>query len=147
MAAGTPPKVFISYSHDDKAHEDRVLDFAERLRDDGVDAMIDQYEQSPPQGWPDWCERQIRESDFVLMVCTETYLRRVNGDEEPGVGYGVLWEARLVKQDIYGSGSVSSKYVPVLFAGGLLEHVPRPVQAPASSVSKPKTRTRVCTGC
>ena|SRR6516225_3444823 len=26
---------------------------------------------------PQWIEQQIRESDFVLMVCTETYYRRV----------------------------------------------------------------------
>jgi hypothetical protein len=28
---------------------------------------------------PQWIEQQIRESDFVLMVCTETYYRRVRG--------------------------------------------------------------------
>jgi hypothetical protein len=51
-----------------------VLALADRLCADGIDAMIDQYEQSPPEGWPAWCEAQIRKADFVLMVCTETYL-------------------------------------------------------------------------
>jgi hypothetical protein len=89
-------RVLISYSHDRPAHEGRVLDLANRLRDDGIDAMIDQYEQSPPEGWPAWCEAEIDKADFVLMVCTETYLRRVNGQDEPGKGHGVLWEARLI---------------------------------------------------
>ena len=31
-------------------------------------------------------DKQIRDSDFVIMVCTETYYQRVMGDEEPGIG-------------------------------------------------------------
>ena len=84
------PKVFISYSHDDERHEQRVLALANRLREDGIDAEIDQYEPAPPEGWPMWCERQIKKAGFVLLVCTETYLRRVDGEEEPGKGHGVL---------------------------------------------------------
>jgi hypothetical protein len=67
MPEPKPPRVFISYSHDSPEHQDRVLDFADRLGADGVDATIDQYEQSPPQGWPTWCDNEIRNADFVLM--------------------------------------------------------------------------------
>ena len=67
----TAPKVFISYSHDTVAHQERVLDLADRLRADGIDAEIDQYNDSPPEGWPRWCERQIEAAGVVLMVCTE----------------------------------------------------------------------------
>ena len=44
------PKVFISYSHDSKEHAERVLSLSDRLRRDGVDSQIDQYELSPPEG-------------------------------------------------------------------------------------------------
>ena len=101
MPEAAPPRVFISYSHDSEAHRDRVLELSDRLRCDGIEAMIDQYVQSPPQGWPAWCETEIDIADFVLMVCTETYLRRVRGKEAPRVGHGVLWEARLIRQDVY----------------------------------------------
>jgi hypothetical protein len=121
-------RVFISYSHDGPTHEDRVLDLANRLRAEGIDALIDQYVQFPPEGWPTWCEAEIRKAAFVLMVCTETYLRRVDGEEESGKGHGVLSEARLIKQHLYDIGSVSSKFVPVLFADGSPEHIPRPVR-------------------
>jgi len=127
-----PPRVFISYSHDSAAHRDRVLRLADRLRVDGVDASIDQYEQSPPQGWPAWCEAEIDNARFVLMVCTETYLRRAKGEVGAGKGHGVLWEARLIKQHLYGAGSVSDKFVPVLFADGTPEHVPMPVRGASS---------------
>jgi SEFIR domain len=46
------PRVLISYSHDGPAHDDRVLALADRLRADGIDAMIDLYEPFPPEGWP-----------------------------------------------------------------------------------------------
>lgn len=108
-------------------HEDRVLALADRLRADGVDAIIDLYEPFPPQGWPAWCDAQISRSDFVLMACTGPYLRRVAGDEEPDVGRGVLWEARLIKQHLYNAGSAGRKFVPVLFADGSDTHVPVPV--------------------
>jgi hypothetical protein len=121
-------RVLISYSHDSPAHEGRVLDLADRLREDGVDAMIDQYISSPPQGWPAWCEAEIRKADFVLMVCTESYLRRVNGEEEQGKGYGVHWEARLIRQHLYDDRSVSHKFVPVLLAEGVPAYVPTPVK-------------------
>jgi hypothetical protein len=38
------PKVFISYSHDSPAHEAKVLALANRLRRNGVDAIVEQYE-------------------------------------------------------------------------------------------------------
>lgn len=119
-----PPKVFISYSHDNEKHEQRVLQLASRLRNDGVDAEIDQYEDAPKEGWPQWCERQIERADFVLMVCTETYLRRVRGEEEAGKGLGVPWEAQIVRSILYNSASVSRRFIPVLFSDGSIENSP-----------------------
>jgi hypothetical protein len=128
MAEAVAPRILISYSHDNPAHCDRVLALADRLRADGIDAMIDQHIQTPPEGWPAWCAKQIETADFVLMVCTETYLRRASRKEEPGAGHGVLWEGRLINQYLYDAGSVSAKFVPVLLADGSDAHVPLPVK-------------------
>jgi TIR domain len=128
MSEAAPPEVFISYSHDSPEHRDRVLEFCDELRVDGIDAMIDLYVQSPPEGWPNWCKSGIENAQFVLMVCTEIYLRRIDRKEEPGVGHGVLWEGRLINQHLYDAGSVSAKFVPVLFADGSPDHVPAPVK-------------------
>jgi TIR domain len=67
-----PPTAFISYSHDSPEHADRVLALSDRLRADGIDCILDQYEVSPPEGWPRWMDRHIRTADFVLMICTPT---------------------------------------------------------------------------
>jgi hypothetical protein len=50
--------------------------------------MIDQYDTAPPGQWPMSMDREIREADFVAMVCTETYLRRVEGPRVAGEGPG-----------------------------------------------------------
>ena len=68
-----PPIVFISYSHDSQEHADRVLALSDHLRAGGIDCILDQYADSPPEGFPRWMDRQIRAADFVLMVCTPTY--------------------------------------------------------------------------
>lgn len=131
MQLGTPvrvPKVFISYSHDSEDHRRNVLAFANRLRRDGIDATLDQYVSSPEEGWPRWMNRQLEQADFVLLVCTEIYMRRVEGREEPGRGLGVMWESNLVYQYLYNAGAVNRKFIPVLLEGGEPAHVPLPLQ-------------------
>jgi hypothetical protein len=71
------PRVFISYSHDSEENAARVLRLANDLRSDGIEAIIDQYITSPSEGWPRWMDTHVRDDDFVVMVCTETYCRRV----------------------------------------------------------------------
>jgi hypothetical protein len=128
MSDAKPPRVFISYSHDSEAHRDRVLALADKLRGDGIDAFIDQYEPHPPEGWPALCETELKKADFVLLVCTEIYLHRWNGDESPGIGHGVRWEVRWIRQHLFDSGSATAKLVPVLFADGVDAHVPTMVR-------------------
>ena len=123
-------KVFISYSHDSSEHAEQVLALSNRLRADGIDAMIDQYVVPPPEDWKLWMEKQIRDADFVLMICTDTYYRRVMGEELSGKGLGVRWEGKLIYQQLYQVGSETgrAKFIPVLLEGGSVEHIPLPVR-------------------
>ncbi|MGZ3432839.1 MAG: SEFIR domain-containing protein, partial [Isosphaeraceae bacterium] len=91
------PRVFISYSHDSEEHADRVLALADALCDGGIDVILDRYvHPAPAEGWPLWMEGNLNAAKFVLMICTDTYLRRVLDQEEPGKGTGVRWEGKLV---------------------------------------------------
>ncbi len=123
-----PPIVFISYSHDSKEHADRVLDLSDHLRADGIDCILDQYEDSPPDGFPVWMDRQIRAADYVLMICTPTYYRRVMREEKPGKGHGVTWESTLIYQYIYNEGTSNKRFIPVLLEGGNESDIPVPWQ-------------------
>ena len=91
------PRVFISYSHDSEEHADRVLALADALCDGGIDVILDRYvHPAPAEGWPHWMGCNLDAAKFVLMICTETYLRRVMGQEEPGKGTGVRWAGKLI---------------------------------------------------
>src|SRR6266702_4146344 len=123
-----PPIVFISYSHDSSEHADRVLELSDHLRADGIDCVLDQYEDSPPEGFPRWMDRQIQAADFVLMICTPTYYRRVMGEEEPGTGHGVAWESTLIYQYIYKAGTSNKRFIPVLLERAHEADIPVPWQ-------------------
>jgi hypothetical protein len=127
MNPSLPPRVFTSYSHDSPTHEQRVLGLSDRLRRDGVDAILDQYESAPPEGWPAWMEHQIREADFVLVVCSETYRRRVEGREEPHKGQGVVWENNSIYNRLYSDKLVNEKFIPVLLEDGSPDAIPIPL--------------------
>jgi hypothetical protein len=122
-----PPKVFISYRQDSDEHSRRVLAFADRLMEHGVEVLLDQYQPSPPGGWTNWMEKGLDEADFVLMICTEAYLRGVKNEEVLNKGLGVRWEGQLIKIRIYRTGAQGSRFIPVLLEGGSPEHIPEPV--------------------
>lgn len=121
-----PPRVFISYSHDSEAHKDRVLQLADRLRRDGIDAVIDRYEPAPPDGWPHWMQEQIECADFVIMVCTEVYHRRVAKRELPCKGLGGTWEGHLIYAEFYRAGASSRKFLPVVLQEDDQRFIPAP---------------------
>ncbi|MCB0520743.1 MAG: TIR domain-containing protein, partial [Saprospiraceae bacterium] len=126
---GTSPlKIFISYSHDSPEHSDWVANFANQLRNPGgVEANIDQFVAGafPEEDWDTWMFRQIREADFVLCICTETYKRRAEGDEEPGKGLGVKWEGNIIRKRIYDEiENNKKKFVAVLPPNGNKAHKP-----------------------
>ena len=123
-----PASVFISYSHDSDAHRSFVRSIADKLRSDGVDCQIDQYNNgSPPEGWQNWMETHVEQADFVLLVCTETYLKRYRGLDTEG-GRGVTFEGVVISQTLYDHFYRNTKFIPVIPQGGSLEHVPLPLK-------------------
>lgn len=102
------PKVFISYSHDSQEHKKWVLDLATRLRNNGVDAIIDQWELRPGDDLPHFMESHLADADYVVMVCTDRYVEKAN----TGVG-GVGYEKMIITADLLASMD-SNKIVPVI---------------------------------
>lgn len=125
MSAHEHPTALISYSHDSPEHETHVLGFCNRLRERGVDTVVDQFlPGAPSEGWPLWMERQIEQRDFTVMVCTETYQRRFMENEAVGIGRGVVWEARILRNLLYEDSERHGRIIPVLFASEARNFVP-----------------------
>lgn len=124
MSTAKSPTVFISYSHDSDTHMNRVFDLSERLRDEGVDCEIDQYEISPPGGWPRWTRNRIKEADYVLVVCTENYEKRYEATGKKGAGAGAKWEGAIITQQLYEAEGGPHKFIPVVFSAEDTRYIP-----------------------
>jgi SEFIR domain/NB-ARC domain len=122
-------RVFISYSYDSEEHIDRVLALSDRLRRDGIDCNIDQYEQSPPQGWYRWMMNEIERSDVVLMICTLPYIQHFRKGEGDGMGIGVTWTGSIVTQELYTQAGENSKYIPIIFKQEDILYIPNIIRS------------------
>lgn len=105
------PKVFISYSWDSDTHKSWVGGLAARLRSDGVDAMVDQWENAPGDQLPAFMERAVRENQYVLIICTPRYRERSDA-RVGGVGYeGDIMAAEVMTNRDH------RKFIPLLREG------------------------------
>jgi hypothetical protein len=108
MSNREPPRVFISYSHDSEQHKDWIRGLAERLSTDGVSVLLDQWEIGPGHDVTAFMERGLTSSDWVLIICTEDYVRKAN-TLKGGVGY----ERMIVTAEV-AENLETNKFIPVL---------------------------------
>ncbi len=105
------PKAFVSYSWDNDAHKSWVRTLATRLRNEGVEVTLDQWHAVPGDQLPTFMETAVRESDFVLIVCTPNY-RRKSDARDGGVGY----EGDVITGEIF-TVQNQRKFLPILCSG------------------------------
>ena len=123
------PKTFISYSHDSEELKRIILAFANQLRQQGINCNLDQYEESPENGWISWMEAEIRSSDYVLVVCTEGYTAKLQPGTKSPQGKGVKWEGAIITQELYESEGRNRKFIPVLLHEDDKPYIPRPLKS------------------
>jgi hypothetical protein len=123
-----PPRVFISYSQESEAHSAWVLALAKRLRADGVEAVIDRYFSWLENGWRAWMSEQVEQADWVLVVCTDEYRKRFDGNAAAGSGRGVRWESQHITQALYDDKFSNKRFVPVLPPNGDEGFIPLPLK-------------------
>jgi len=112
------PKAFISYSWDTHRHKAWVQALATRLRRDGIDVTLDQWHIVPGDMLPKFMETAIRESDYVLIVCTPNYRNKSN-TRKGGVGY----EGDIISGEVFGKNN-QRKFVPILRLGDVDTAIP-----------------------
>lgn len=102
------PRAFISYSWDGEEHKRWVRDVATRLRQDGVDVMLDQWGIAPGDQLPEFMEHSLRSHDFILIICTPQYKRKSDG-RIGGVGY----EGHIMTAELFTARN-NRKFIPIL---------------------------------
>lgn len=112
------PTVFISYAWENAEHRGWVRELAIRLRGDGIDAKIDQWETVLGDQLAAFMERAIRDNDFVLIVCTPQY--RIKSDLRTG---GVGYEGDVMSAEVFNKGN-HRKFIPLLRYGDWGESAP-----------------------
>jgi len=119
-------KVFVSYTHDSPKHKAKVLNFCDKLVTEGIDCRCDRYDEGkgPTEGWNRWMAKQISETNFVLIVCSENYEKRFDGTEEAGKGRGAKYETKLIINNIVKNDSNNEKYIPIVVTSTDLTFIP-----------------------
>jgi hypothetical protein len=112
------PKAFLSYAWEGDYMKEWVKSFAIRLRADGVESILDQWETVPGDHLSSFMERAVRESDFVVVVCTPTYKRK----SDQGIG-GVGYEGSIMTGELV-TGASRRKFIPTLRLGTWTEAAP-----------------------
>ena len=102
------PKVFISYSHDTPEHRRWVSELSAKLHRKGVNIILDQWELRPGDDVTQFMERGIKDSDRVLVICTDGYVRKANAGEG-GVGYEAMIITRKLAEDLG-----TNKFIPII---------------------------------
>lgn len=110
-------KIFISYAWEDDV-KIWVKAFADKLKNDGVDVHIDQYDLTLGDRLPKFMEEQITSADYVLIICTPTYKRKA--DRRTG---GVGYEGHIISAELM-NPSNERKFIPVKRKGTFKNAIP-----------------------
>ncbi|MDA1053157.1 MAG: AAA family ATPase [Planctomycetota bacterium] len=121
-------KAFISYRQIDDDQRQRVRVFAERLRECGVEVILDQlylddHPGGPPEKWGKWSSDQAINTEYVIIIGSESWFLCFDGQQEPGTGLGAACEADDVRTRIYKSANVNQNIRVVLLDDGDAAHI------------------------
>lgn len=105
------PRTFISYAWESDEIKQWVKNLAAELRNDGIDAKLDQWEIIPGDRMPHFMEKSVRENDYVLIICTPKYKSK-SENRIGGVGYeGDIMTAEVLQKLNH------RKFIPILKSG------------------------------
>ena len=108
-----PIKVFISYSWDSEEHKAWVKMLADRLTEEGLDVILDQYQ---PAGTPltRFMTNGLEKADKVLIIGTPDYKKKAETK-----GTGAAFEEQIIKVDMMDDLD-TTKFIPILRKGSFL---------------------------
>lgn len=117
--------MFVTYTHETTAHFEMVRRLSEFLRDRGIDVVLDQWADVGRLNWAEWAERELPAADFVLVIASPEYRRRVQPGAPAGEGWGARYEAKLLRELLTAEpGRWEPRVLPVVLPGRNLREIP-----------------------
>lgn len=116
--ANTQPRVFISYSHDNESHNNWVLQLSTRLRDNGVDVILDKWNLTLGSNLVQFMTGGLSKSSRVICVCSKNYVTKAN-DGKAGTGF----EAQIMAAE-YITDQNKDWIIPLIRRNGTKQKVP-----------------------
>lgn len=120
--------VFISYRQTDDPQRQRVRVFAEKLRACGVDVILDQFllddkPAGPSEGWDKWSSDRALNTDYVIVIGSESWFQCFDKTQKPGTGLGAACEADDLRTRIYDAAGIIDNIRVVLFSDADATHI------------------------
>lgn len=105
------PKVFISYSWKPIANKQKTIELAERMTNEGVNIILDEWNLSEGQDKYEFMEQMVNDPEIkrVLIICNKDYKEKAN-KRQGGVGT----ESLIISDKIYKQAD-QKKFVPIIF--------------------------------
>ncbi|MCG8914310.1 TIR domain-containing protein [Actinokineospora sp. PR83] len=122
----TPPRVFVSYSHDSPEHKEQVRLFADFLRRDiGLDVQVDQWDDNQRRDWSAWAIEHLNTADYILIIASPDYKRRADGTAPPHEGRGAQFEATIIRDQLTRNlREATKRLLPVVLPGRSVDDIP-----------------------
>ena len=102
------PKVFISYSDDTQEHKWWISELGAKLQKNGVQIIFDQWHLSSDNDQKQFMEFGIKNSDWILVICTDSYVSKAN-DGEDSIGYEPMIITQKLVEDLG-----TNKFIPII---------------------------------
>lgn len=105
------PKIFISYCWTNSEYITKVVEFAQRLRNDGIDVILDQFNMKLGNDTNNFMEKCVNDPSItnVLILLSPDY--KTKADLRKG-GAGI--ETQIISGEVY-SNVENTKFIPILF--------------------------------
>jgi hypothetical protein len=116
--SATPPRVFVSYSHDSEHHKDWVLQLATRLVANGVDIVLDRWDLTLGSDLPRFMETGLTAAKRVIAICTDRYVDKANA----GIG-GVGYEKMILTAQLMQNIS-ADRIIPLILGNNSVPPLP-----------------------
>ena len=114
-------KVFISYAWTNDAYQKKVIDLATRLREDGINVILDIWDLHTGADRFLFMEKSVTESNKVLILCNKMYKEKA--DNRYG---GAGQETMIIAPEVYEKNE-PEKFIPIIMERNLLgkEYIPQ----------------------